>query len=163
MEYDQILEQAMEVAKTKSDNPYHCGAFANSVAYLVTGWSGGYGGPSIREHLCSHFLAGDGENVFSQELGLTVQYPDGRYPQPGSWSFDRAVGFCSPICFGKLSRYALKVVTMEYYFDDDPEDLIKISQWEIEELKELSLKRKKGKLPQREFMRWQYLKEKHRD
>lgn len=162
MEYDSILEKAMELAQTISDNPYHCGAFANSVAHLVTGWSGGYGGPSIREHICSHFLAGDGNNFYSQEFGVTIQIPDGRLPHPGNWSFDHAAEFCKPICFNELSRYALKVVAMEYCFDDDPQDILKVSQWEIQELKELSLKRKKGKLPQKEFMRWQYLKEKYK-
>ncbi len=46
MDYTNILESALAWGKNKhpESNQYrHC-AFANSVAYLVTGFSGGYGG-----------------------------------------------------------------------------------------------------------------------
>jgi hypothetical protein len=78
------LEQAREWAKGKypDASQFHACAFANSVQYLVLGCSGGFGGPSIREHLCSHALVGDGENILTPtNFGLlTVSYPDGRLP-----------------------------------------------------------------------------------
>ena len=132
-------------------------AFANSVHYLITGYSGGYGGPSIREHLCSWALAGDGEIVPGN---ITMIIPDGRLPRAGDWKLKRAIAFCQPICFGVLSRQALKVVEREHCFDNDPDDLRIIREWELEELKELSLQRKAGKLPQKQFLRLQYLKNK---
>lgn len=162
---DNVLEAARDWAiahHPKASNHKVC-AFANSVQYLVTGYSGGYGGPSIREHLCSHALVGDGENISTPtNLGnLTVSYRDGRLPRAGKWSFDRACEFCKPICFGQLSRYALKVVQVEYCFDDDPDDLVLIKEWELEELAELSAKKKRGKLPQREWLRLKYLNQKY--
>lgn len=161
----EVLKKAMEWAKENKPKAshYHQYAFTNSVNYLVTGWSGGYGGPTIREHLCSHALVGDGENILTRtDLGIiTVSHPDGRLPRAGEWDFDRAVQFCAPICFGGLSRYALKIVCMEHCFDDDPEDLEQIRLWEIDELKKLSLQRKAGKLPQADWERLRYLKDKY--
>lgn len=45
MEYEDILEQAMNWGKAQhpQSNQYRHAAFANSVAYLVSGASGGYG------------------------------------------------------------------------------------------------------------------------
>jgi hypothetical protein len=135
-------------------------AFSNSVKYLTTGYSGGYGGPSIREHLCSWALAGGGE--ITQVGNLTMITPDGRLPRAGEWGFKKAIKFCEPICFGNLSRQALKVVEREYCFDNDPHDLTLIRDWELIELKELSLQRKRGKLPQKTFLRLKFLQKKHR-
>jgi hypothetical protein len=100
-------------------------AFANSVAYLVTGASGGYGGPSIREHCVSWALAGDGENIpVETNLGtLTMQIPDGRLPRAGEWEFDRACAFADPICYGPLPAMAARIAEQEHCFDDDPADL----------------------------------------
>ena len=166
MELEKTLERAIEWAQDNYPNSsqQQQSAFANSVVYLTTGWSGGYGGPSIREHLCSHALVGDGENILTRtDLGdITVSYPDGRLPRAGQWDFDRAVQFCCPICFGQLSRYALKIVVMEYCFDDDPQDLEQVRLWELEELSGLSQIRKTGKLRQKDWERFQYLKNKHR-
>lgn len=107
----------------------HKAAFANSVAYLCSGWSGGYGGPSLREHLCSWALAGDeglNETASLNGLAITVQYPDGRLPRAGHWEFEKAVKFCEPLCFEPAQRY-LKILVQiserEYCFDDDPADL----------------------------------------
>jgi hypothetical protein len=105
-------------------SPYHRSAFANSVAYFVTGISGG-SGPSVREHISSWALSGDGyQEQLETNLGnLTVQYPDGRITPAGKWKFAAACSFCAPICFGPLPAIAKKVYKMEHCFDDDPEDL----------------------------------------
>jgi hypothetical protein len=160
-----VLKLALKWAKLNypDSNNYRYSAFANSVNYLVTGWSGGYGGPSVREHLCSWSLVGDGDidMVDTDSGSFTVLYPDGRLPRAGDWNFDNAIQFCKNICFGILPRLALKVVVQECCFDDDPNDLKQIYQWEIEELKELSLKRKKQKLVQKDWERLKFLREKH--
>lgn len=123
----EILEKAMQWGKQKHPAApiQRHAAFANSVGYLVTGASGGYGGPSIREHCVSWSLAGDGYNVPTQvNLGeLIVQFPDGRLPQAGRWTFDKACEFAEPICYGSLPAIAKKVSQVEHCFDDDPEDL----------------------------------------
>ena len=123
MDYGKILEKAMKEGQQRHPKAsrYHQAAFANSVAYLVTGASGGYGGPSIREHAVSWALAGDGTNDTSQ--GLTVQYPDGRVPRAGEWNFQQACDFADPICFGVLPATAERIYKDEPCFDDDPEDI----------------------------------------
>lgn len=137
---------------------YHKEACKNSARYLATGFSSG-SGPSIREHLCSWALVGDGEisQAFLGEHPITLLYPDGRLPRAGEWEINRALEFCSPICFGKLSRLALRVVVQEYCFDDDPSDLDIIKRWELDELRRLKRLRKKGKLKQKEYNRYKYL------
>ena len=51
-EYEEILQRARQLAEEQRPEAavQKKSAFANSVAYLATGWSGGYGGPSGREH-----------------------------------------------------------------------------------------------------------------
>lgn len=125
--YSEILEKALETGKQKhpdAPNQRHA-AFANSVAYLVSGVSGGYGGPSVREHCVSWALAGDGYNITVQtNLGeLTMQFPDGRLPSAGEWEFEKACRFAEPICYGNLPAMAEKVYKQEHCFDDDPTDL----------------------------------------
>lgn len=102
-----ILKQALVWAKENhSEAPVsHQCAFANSVQYLCTGWSGGYGGPSIREHSCSHALAGNPL-------------------MPGDWSFEAACKFCELICFGPVTRLHFDCYRTENCFDDAPEDLL---------------------------------------
>lgn len=125
-----VLEQAMNWGKEKYPNASenHHAAFANSVQYLVDGVSGGYGGPSIREHAVSWSLAGDGSNISMQtNLGaLTVQFPDGRLPMAGEWEFEKACEFAAPICFGQLPAIATRIYQEEYCFDDDPADIEEI-------------------------------------
>ena len=55
---NQVLSKALAWAKRNYSqaSAAHRAAFANSVSYLVTGFSGGYGGPSLREHLLSWSL-----------------------------------------------------------------------------------------------------------
>ena len=127
-----ILEDALAWGKVKNpnrNNYRHC-AFANSVSYLVTGGSGGYGGPSIREHAVSWSLAGDGYNSpVETNLGnINTQFPDGRLPRPGEWEFERACQFAEPICYGQLPAIAKRIYQEEYCFDDDPDDLRDLNQ-----------------------------------
>lgn len=130
MEYTKILEKtkAWGAAKHPESNNYRHAAFANSVAYFVTGASGGYGGPSIREHCCSWALAGDGYNIATEtNIGtLTVQYPDGRLPRAGKWNFEQACQFCELICYGQLPAIASRILEQEHCFDDDPDDLAEL-------------------------------------
>lgn len=110
-------------------------AFANSVVYLVKGYSAGIG-PSVREHLCSWALAGDGDiGSTTTALGkLTMITPDPRFPLAGEWEYERAVQFCEPIIFGPLPKLARRVIEQEAFFNDDPEDiqeLIKVVQGEL--------------------------------
>lgn len=107
--------------KHPAANNYRHAAFANSVAYLVTGASGGYGGPSIREHCVSWCLAGDGYNT--NFAGMTIQFPDDRIPRPGKWEFEQACEFAAPIVYGRLPAFAARVAANEHCFDDDPADL----------------------------------------
>lgn len=130
MDYSKILEQAYAWGQKKhpESNKYRYAAFANSVAYLVTGGSSGYGGPSIREHCVSWALAGDGFNVPAQtNLGtLTMQIPDRRLPSAGEWEFEKACQFAEPICYGKLPAIASKIAQQEHCFDDEPADLAEL-------------------------------------
>lgn len=52
-EHDLILREALELARREHPNadPRLHYVYANSVASLVTGQAGGYGGPSVREHV----------------------------------------------------------------------------------------------------------------
>lgn len=102
-----VLKQAFKWAKenhSESPTAHQC-AFANSVQYLCTGWSGGYGGPSVREHACSHSLVGN-------------------LPMPGNWEFDAACKFAEPICFGPITQLHFECYRTEHCFDDAPEDLL---------------------------------------
>lgn len=104
----------------------HHAAFANSVAYLVTGASGGYGGPSCREHAVSWALSGTGgkQEQVETNLGiLTVQYPDGSLPSAGQWEFEKALKFAEPLCYGELKEIHYRCYKSEHCFDDAPEDI----------------------------------------
>jgi hypothetical protein len=104
-----ILGKALAWAKEKhSEAPVaHQCAFANSVQYLCTGWSGG---PSIREHACSHALA--------DSLSM-----------PGDWGFEAACKFAEPICFGPITRLHFDCYRIEHCFDDAPEDLLALQNF----------------------------------
>lgn len=126
---EDILEQAMQwaIAHYPKASMQHKAAFANSVSYLMTAASGGYGGPSIREYAVTWAIAGDGFNESVPGVGLTVQLPDGRIPRPGEWGFEAAVQFAAPVCFGPLPASAIRIVEMEHCFDDDPDDLAEVA------------------------------------
>lgn len=115
------------IANHPSQSIYHREAFANSVAYLITGASGG-SGPSMREHLVSWSLAGGGE-ISSLALGdeaITVLHPDGTLPRAGEWTIEDAIAHCSPLCFDPAENYRRllqNIKEREHCFDDDPQDL----------------------------------------
>ena len=60
--FDVLLQRARECVEERkpSASIYKKAAFANAVAELVTGVSGGYGGPSVRQHVAVLSLGGRG-------------------------------------------------------------------------------------------------------
>lgn len=106
-DYTDILERALQLAQEQypQASPQKHAAFANSVAYLVTGANGGYGGPSVREHAASW------------------RYTNRQY------SFEEAVKLLlaadGPI-FGPLTQLHRKLWQEEYCFDDDPQDIAEL-------------------------------------
>lgn len=81
-------------------------AFANSVENLVTGLCGGFGGPSLRQHLCTH-------------RSIKIK-------PAGKWTFQEAVEFCEPLCFKPAELFLSElqwIYENEKCFDDDPEDI----------------------------------------
>jgi hypothetical protein len=154
-----ILKQAIEyaIANYPSEETQRRAAFANSVAYLVTGWSGGYGGPSIREHLVSWWVHNPNSVKFDH---WSLQH-DVPLPKPGKWKIDEAILVCEAFCFRSLPKVtSLRIAAIEQCFDDDPEDLEIIKDWEELELKSLSDRREKGKINQQKWNRLRFLKEK---
>lgn len=124
---EDILEKALSWAQENypdASRQHQC-AFANSVQYLVTGASGGYGGPSIREHLVSWSLG----NVGAIDVGgiaMTTVSQNKSLPYPGEWKFDVACKFAAPLCFEPVSKYKnilIQITEREYCFDDDADDL----------------------------------------
>lgn len=103
-EYDAVLDRARRLGEERHPGApaAHHAAFANSVAYAVTGWSGGYGGPSMREHWCSRLVA--------PHRGLE------------GLTFDRAVEICEQACYGPLTRDIARMLAEEEgrCFDDAP-------------------------------------------
>jgi hypothetical protein len=128
---EDILQRAMQhaIAHHTGASLQHRAAFANSVAYLVTGASGGFGRPSIREHLCSWSLVGNLGTIEAISIGgqtMTYMKPDGSLPCSGQWKYEDAIAHCEPLCFGDISLWrnrALQIQEREHCFDDDPEDL----------------------------------------
>ncbi len=110
MEHQVILEKAMQLIQERKPeaSAQKKAAFAGSVAYLVTGWSGGYGGPSVREHAVSR--------VF---IGLSGQY-----------NFESAVEMMiledGPI-FGPIRDIHRDCWATEHCFDDDPQDVAELN------------------------------------
>ena len=99
-----ILQQAFawgERHYSQANSQKHA-AFANSVLYALKRVSGGYGGPSVREHAVCRALAGQ---AFSD--------------------FDEACAFCVPLVYGPLTDLHRQIwdEEQEICFDDDPEDV----------------------------------------
>lgn len=114
-EYNQILERArrlVEERRPKASAQKHA-AFANSVAYLVTGMAGGYGGPSVREHAAA------------RQYGTRGPLEDGR------WAFEEAVERLlaedGPI-FGPLTGQHRRCWVEEHCFGDDPVDVVELER-----------------------------------
>ena len=105
-DYDVILKNAHELGRKRHKDapPEHHDAFANAVACLVTGMSGGYGGPSMREHAVSY-----------------VAIEAGR--RDGTFSYDEAVKFAEPYCYGPMTHEIARMLEDEHCFDDSAEDL----------------------------------------
>ena len=126
-----VLEKAMKwaIIFRPSASLHHKAAFANAVNYLVLGNCGGFGGPSMREHLVSWSLAGENGRIEAVNLGgesLTAIYPDRSLPSAGKWDFESAIAHCDPLCFGDANQYRdrlIQILEREYCFDDDPADL----------------------------------------
>lgn len=119
-EWEIEWRRAAEWARTNfpEESREHWAAFANSVAMLVTGWSGG-SGPSMREHLVSWSLGNRVDVGGITGIQLT-------HPRPGEWAFDAAVAFCAERCFGDADRwrdFLADILENEHCFDDDPRDL----------------------------------------
>lgn len=137
MDFDECLEEAHQfgIKQYPEASAYKHAAFANSVVYLITGWSGGYGGPSLRQHAVTWMavLQGDGMEG-SAILGLQSFLPDARYPRPGEWQFEAACAFAGPIVYGELSEneglrnLLIKISEREYHYGDDSEDLEALRQ-----------------------------------
>ncbi len=121
-----FLEQAMAWANQNKPEAsmHHKAAFANSVSYLVTGVSGGYGGPSLREHLVSWSLGAVGTTNIGGRTMTTIT--PGNLPMPGNWTFEAAIAHAAPLCFEPAKRHLntlIQIQEREHCFDDDPEDL----------------------------------------
>ncbi|MFB6225565.1 MAG: hypothetical protein ABEI13_03870 [Candidatus Paceibacteria bacterium] len=102
-----VLENVFEQARKEGERRYpnaddaqHM-AFANSVAYLVSGWSGGYGGPSMREHLACRAKHDMVENCTIEQAMEAVDH----------------------ICYGELTLDHARMLEGECCFDDSAEDL----------------------------------------
>jgi hypothetical protein len=97
--YELIKEKRPEIGEAKK------AIFVNCVGYLVTGASGGIGGPSVREHAVGYLY------------------------HVGSYSFEQAVEICladdGPV-FGPLQRIHHQIWQNEHCFDDDIEDVKKL-------------------------------------
>ena len=102
-DYNNILQEAWRIGtEHHHDAPAeHHSAFANSVAYAVTGWSGGYGGPSMREHWASRVVAR-------------------RFGGSGHCSFNEAVAALDECCYGPLTLEHALMLECEHCFDDAP-------------------------------------------
>ena len=101
-QYHGVLERAMKHGKERHPQSpqHHHAAFANSVAYLVTGMSGGYGGPSMREHWASRI---------GHSAGLV-----------SNCTFEQAAEALDECCYGPLTREHASMLHNEHCFDDAP-------------------------------------------
>jgi hypothetical protein len=134
VDYNEVLESALTHGKNlyPSAPLQHHAAFANSVAYLMTGASDGYGGPSCREHSVSWALSGVNGNQAQVETNLgtlTLQYPDGSLPSAGQWEYEKALSFAEPLCYGELTNLHYECYRHEHCFDDSPEDIEQIKKF----------------------------------
>lgn len=77
-------------------------AFANSVAYAVTGASGGYGGPSMREHWASRIVNANGGKG------------------GGNYDLEEACELLKENAYGPLTIGHARMLSMEHCFDDAP-------------------------------------------
>jgi hypothetical protein len=122
---EETLNLAMVWAQARypdSSTQHKC-AFANSVAYLVTGYSGGFGGTSLREHLVSWSLGDVGSTNINGETMTTITP---KLTLPGKWQLEAAIAHAAPLCFDAASNYRDRLIQIqerEHCFDDNPADL----------------------------------------
>jgi hypothetical protein len=104
MDYNEVLERAMKIAKERQPeaSPQKQAAFANAVAEAVTGWSSGYGGPSVREHAAGRAC---------------------RHPKEFDVAVEILINNSGPI-FGPLTDVHTQCWRDEFCFDDDPQDIL---------------------------------------
>lgn len=107
----EVLNSAMNIARERHPlTPIqHQAAFANSVAYLVTGASGGYGGPSAREHSVTRAAIARGKIA-------------------GEWTIEDAAELADPLCFGPIQPIHRDCYQQEYCFDDAPGDIAELKK-----------------------------------
>ena len=107
MDHSDTLEHALQVAQQQYPHATRVqhAAFANSVSYLVSGASGGYGGPSLREHLVSHTSAHQGRLA-------------------GTYTFDEACAFAAPLVFHTLTDEQIQICRqyLDISFDNTSAD-----------------------------------------
>ena len=74
-DYDLAVQEAEAYVEKQRPraSPQRKVAFANSVAYLVTGMSGGIGGPSVREHAASRLHGPGGNCFYEQAVDVLIQ------------------------------------------------------------------------------------------
>lgn len=104
-QYSEILEKAFKEGQKRhpeAPNAHHR-SFANSVACFYTGASGGYGGPSCREH--------------------AAERAGGAVAPMGSWEFSESAEFCDRWCYGEITDLHYTMFRDECCFDDAEEDL----------------------------------------
>lgn len=125
MEHSQILKAAMARGKElHPDAPIqHHAAFANSVACLVTGVSGGYGGPSVREHAVTHAAMASQGHQPTTAAGMNAFCPTKGGKIPGQWAIEDAIALAEPVAYGPLGDIHFQCYRTEYCFDDTPEDI----------------------------------------
>jgi len=102
-EYKAVLRRARQLGEERhpAAPAEHHAAFANAVAYAVTGCSGGgFGGPSMREHWCSRLV-----------LAEVI---------PGEADFQHAISICERACYGPLTIEIARMLVLEHCFDDAP-------------------------------------------
>lgn len=105
MEHSDALQQTRQLVEERRPDasPQKKAAFANSVAYLVTGWSGGFGGPSVREHAATRLYGSRKPYDFQEAVDLLLDEN-------------------GPI-FGPLTSVHRACWREEHCFDDDPSDV----------------------------------------
>ena len=106
-EHDNVLNKARVIAEERHPGASSCrhAAFANSVAYLVTGFSGGFGGPSVREHVASGLIR-NGKMIFERAVEALIG-------QDG-------------LIFGPLTDLHRFCWENEHCFNDDPADVAEL-------------------------------------
>lgn len=111
---DAILDRALSTAQLRFPEacPAQHAAFANSVGYLTTGWSGGFGGPSVREHAAC------------RKFGSRGPLEDGLWPEEEA---HRLLLEESGLIFGPLAEAHREAWRCEVCFDDDPADLVELN------------------------------------